>query len=189
MAHLYTWAGPQVANSHEACDPDGVIEADLRRRLALVGAAIAALLVAGGASAAFVVPSSEIAQDKLVISQMAAPGDFFRLPTWAPPRYVESSSGLGTTYVDLVLTDKRYVRKTGPALLKHSLAFTSEVVPLTLARCLTTKPDETQTVPKTGKPAWRCFAGRKGTIVRVSAYGPGLSAAALRRIVNSTKPA
>ena len=186
---MYTWAGPQVANSGTACDPDGVTETDVRRRLALVVAAIAALLVAGGASAAFVVPSSEIAQDRLEISQMTAPGDFFRLPTWAPPRYVESSSGLGTTYVDLVLTDRRYVTKTGPPSLEHSLAFTSEVVPLTLARCRTTKPDEAQNVPRTGKPAWRCFAGRKGTIVRVSAYGPGLSVATLRHVVSSTKPA
>jgi hypothetical protein len=160
-------------------------------RFAPAAAALAALVAAGAASAAFVVPPSTIAQDKLVLSQMAGPGggDFFRIPTWAPRRYVESSSGLGTTYVDLVLTDNRYVRKTGKTMLKHSLAFTSEVVPLTLARCRTKKPEQPGPVPPTGRSAWICVTGRKGAVVRLSAYGPGLSLRTLRHVVTSAKPA
>ena len=160
-------------------------------RFAPVLGVLAALAAAGAASAAFVVPPSVIAQDKLVLSQMAGSGggDFFRFPTWAPKRYVESSSGLGTTYIDLVLTDNRYVRGAQPALLKHSLAFTSEVVPLTLARCRTTKPEQPGPVPATGRSAWICVAGRKGAVVRLSAYGPGLSLATLRHVVTSAKPA
>jgi hypothetical protein len=161
-----------------------------RFRLALAAAALAALVAAGAASATFVLPPYLIAQDRVVLSQMGGPvRDYFRVPTWAPKRYVESSSGFGSTYIDLVLTDSRFTSKAQPVLLKHSLAFSSEVVPLSLARCRTKQPEQPGPVPSTGRSAWICLTGSKGSVVRLSAYGPGLSLAALRHVVTSAKPA
>jgi hypothetical protein len=160
------------------------------RRLAPAAVALAALVAAGAASAAFVIPPALVAQDRVVLAQMGGPvGDIFRLPTWAPKRYVESSTGFGSTYVDLVLTDSRYLSKAQPAVLKHSLAFASEVVPLSLAQCRAKKPEQPGPVPRTGRSAWVCLTGKQGSVVRLSAYGPGLSLATLRHVVTSAKPA
>jgi hypothetical protein len=164
------------------CDPDAVTKA-------LLAAGIAALLLAGAASAAFVIPASVVAQDRFLISQIGGPSDFFRLPTWAPPRYIESNSGVGTTYVDVVLADKRALAKKGTDPLKHSLEFTSELVDGSIGHCRATKPTPGIVVPTTGSPVWRCLHGKSGRVVRVSAYGPGLSRAMLLRVVDSAKPA
>jgi hypothetical protein len=161
------------------------------RRFLVVPAALLATSGAALATAPAVIPPSTLSRLESVLAMTHESTDFLFVPTWAPRRYGLEGDGLGRDSVGFILTDSRV--RGRPGFLKRSMVFSTGVYTGSLKRCAAAKPPKPPASPDTvlwnGTVAWRCVRAPDGRVVRVYAYGPGLSKAQLERVVRSVKPA
>lgn len=118
--------------------------------------------------------------------------DLAYFPAKGPAHYTLVTNNANGTQFLLTFADRRFAHEAPTVGRSHALIYTVARYHGKLAACGGAKPRTIAVAGKhvywNGSTAWLCLKTSKGTLIRVSAYGPFLNGQQLGLVIATTKP-